>query len=420
MKTILPFKKALLVAPLTCLMFCFTAISGRAQCNNAPTLKFHSPVLIAGNDGKAGAIYLFANVIPGVDAHIEVMGLFGGATLDNIDDSTGIGYYDAFQPYVGAAPRDTSYIDWKITFKKAGTSTDTVLACVAVTGVDVDGDGTYLKEFIEAATPGSIATDPYTDLLVSFDGVRSKAISTVANVPLIDTAKRKNMFQMNFTNMSSLLYRNGAVSTYGAKQTRQTCIYFKPFFETYFLLPVRLLSFQAKATEKQVELSWSATNENDMQSYTLQKSIDGQSWTDITTIQRSAKAAISSYAAVDNEKNEGTVYYRLKQTDIKGDLSYSRILKIAGTDGDANKRIFHNTVFTNNLNLQVNSKAGEEYVFNVYSLQGARIKQQNHKLYEGMNSLTIQMPSTLSPGVYLLVAKDLQGRQVYAARIIRG
>jgi hypothetical protein len=28
-----------------------------AQCNNAPTLKFHGPVLLSGTDGQVGAIY---------------------------------------------------------------------------------------------------------------------------------------------------------------------------------------------------------------------------------------------------------------------------------------------------------------------------------------------------------------------------
>src|SRR5688572_6555999 len=134
-----------------------------AQCS-APTLKFHSPVLISGLNGQIGSVYLFQNVNPGIDAHIEVLGLYGGATLYNIDDSLGIGYYDAFQPYVGAAPNDTSYVDWKITFKIGGTNTDTTLACLAVTGVDVDGDGGWLQEFIEAETPGSIAVHPETIL----------------------------------------------------------------------------------------------------------------------------------------------------------------------------------------------------------------------------------------------------------------
>lgn len=221
-----------------------------AQCSNAPTLKFHSPVLVSGTAGQVGAIYNFANVIPNVDAHVEITDLVGGAILYNIDDSAGIGFYDAFQPYIGAAANSTSYIDWRFTFKKEGTNTDTMLTCLAVTGLDIDGDGASLQEFIEAATPGSFAVDPSTNLAVSFDGVRSKAVSPITNVPMIDTTRLEAMFQMNFTNITTLDYRNGAISTYGAEQIRQTSIYFKPFFQTYFLLPTTLLSFTARSLEQ--------------------------------------------------------------------------------------------------------------------------------------------------------------------------
>src|SRR6185295_6017954 len=101
---------------------------------------------------------------------------------------------------------------------------------VAVTAIDVDGNGANLKEFIVASTPGTFGLAPDTYLKYSFDGVISTAISTVDNFPLIDTNQRKAMFQMNFKNVSSILYRNGAVSANGSEMIRQTCIYFKSFF----------------------------------------------------------------------------------------------------------------------------------------------------------------------------------------------
>ena len=131
-----------------------------------------------------------------------------------------------------APANDSSYIDWKIDFKVAGTTIDTMLPKVAVTAIDVDGDGSNLKEFIVASTPGTFGLAPDTYLQYTFDGVVSTAISKVDNFPLIDTSQRKAMFQMNFKNVSSILYRNGAVSTYGSDEIRQTCIYFKSFFFT--------------------------------------------------------------------------------------------------------------------------------------------------------------------------------------------
>src|SRR6188474_219252 len=74
------------------ILFCISISSSaiKAQCL-APTMTFHSPVLISGTDNQIGAVYLFPNVLPGVDANIEIVDFVGGAALWNIDDSAGIG-----------------------------------------------------------------------------------------------------------------------------------------------------------------------------------------------------------------------------------------------------------------------------------------------------------------------------------------
>ena len=412
-------KKPLLILWIAFLFAGMVPSVAKSQCN-APTLTFHSPVLISGTDGQPGAIYLFQNVLPGVDAHIEVLGLYGGATLYNIDDTTGIGYYDAFQPYVGAAPSDTSYIDWKITFKVSGTNDDTTLACLAVTGVDVDGDGAYLQEFIEAATPGSIAVDPATILAVSFDGVRSKAISTIYNIPLIDSTHLEAMFQMNFTNISTLLYRNGAVSTYGAQQIRQTCIYFKPFFHgsTFTILPAKILSFTARSNGEINRLEWSASNENDIRTYIVEKSADGKTWTEIKAVYRGSSAVINDYSVVDIEKNPGITYYRLKQVNTRGSFTYSKIIQVNGAISNQ-QTIAHNTVIRNTLNLQIYGTSRDEYTVEYYTMTGSKIKQDRVSIYPGTNSTSVQFPTQLSVGSYFLVIKNNKGQQIYTARLIK-
>ena len=387
-----------------------------AQCN-APTLKFHSPVLLSGTDGQQGAVYLFQNVIPGVDAHIEIAGLFGGATLYNIDDSAGIGYYDAFQPYVGAAPNDTSYIDWIISFKVSGTTTDTMLSCLSVTGVDVDGDGAYLKEFIEAATPGSIAIDPYSILQVSFDGVRSKAVATIYNIPLIDTAHHEAMFQMNFTNISTLHYRNGAISTYSAQQIRQTCIYFKPFFQSFILLTARILSFAAKPVGNFTRLEWSASNEDDIRNYTMEKSADGTNWKELQTLNRGIYTTINNYFVTDLETNNNN-YYRLKQLDIRGSVIYSKVIQLHNLNS-SQKGVTHNTLTKNSINFQIYGTANVEYVIEYYTMTGIKLKQDRFQIHPGINSTSSQFKSQMPAGLYFLVIKNNKGQQIYSSRFMK-
>jgi hypothetical protein len=53
----------------------------------------------------------------------------------------------------------------EIIFKKAGTDTDTILPCLSITAIDVDGDSQYLNEFIKASTPGAYAIDPFSLLM---------------------------------------------------------------------------------------------------------------------------------------------------------------------------------------------------------------------------------------------------------------
>src|SRR5688572_33359409 len=199
-----------------------------SQCSNPPSLVFANPVLVNGIPGEIGSTWRFSNVAPGLDCYIRILALGNGAQLGEIDNTTQ-GYYDAWQPYVTAGANDTSYLDWHISFKIGGTNTDTVLPCLAVTAVDVDGDNSALKEFIRAATPGAYAVDAFTVLTVTFDGTYNTATGQITTIPAIDTNHREAMFQMNFANVSSLIYRNGSISTKSTVDVRHTCIYFKPF-----------------------------------------------------------------------------------------------------------------------------------------------------------------------------------------------
>lgn len=389
----------------------------KAQCSY-PDMTFHSPVLISGVNGQVGAVYLFAEVLPGVDAHIEVLDIVGGATLFNIDDTAGVGYYHAFQPYVGAAPNDTSYIDWKITFKVGGTNTDSILPCLAVTGVDVDGDNSSLQEFIEAATPGSIAVDPYTILTVTFDGIRSKAVSTIYNLPLIDTAKHEAMFQMNFQNISTLLYRNGAISTWGAQQIRQTCIYFKSFFNEYQILPVRLVSLNARATGNGTKVNWTAENEKELTSYAVQKSLDTKSWKDLRIVNRGLSASRNDYSVDDIEPNDATVYYRLKQINNKGAVSYSKVIKLAA-DANTKSNVSHNTVLKGTINYEISVNENDIYTFSYYTSTGLKVKQDRIMVYAGITSKSFDFPSQLGTGNYYLVVSNAKGQEVHRSVLMK-
>lgn len=393
-------------------------IQTKAQCSGAPSLVFANPVLISGTDGQVGAVYRFPNAAPGLDVHIEILALGNGALLGEIDNTTQ-GYYDAWQPYVTAGANDTSYLDWSIKFKKAGTNTDTVLPCLSVTAVDVDGDNASLKEFIRAATPGAYAIDPFTTLTVTFDGTYNTATGQVTTIPAIDTNHREAMFQMNFPNVSSLIYRNGSISTKNTIDVRHTCIYFKPFFlDILVILPVKLQSFSATTVNQSTRLSWTVQEENSMHSYVVQRSDDGNAWSEINTVYAVNNPGYNSYYVYDRDRKDGIVYYRLRLTDRKGRISYSGVVQ-AGNNNYTGLTVRGATLVNNNLSLLINSPAADAYSLRLYSMQGQLVAQKQFTVTAGTNQLNADLPLAGPDALYVVTITNRQGQLVYTNKLLR-
>lgn len=389
-----------------------------AQCSGAPSLVFANPILISGTDGQVGAVYRFPNAAPGLDVHIEILALGGGSALGEIDNTTQ-GYYDAWQPYVTAGANDTSYLDWHIRFKKAGTNTDTTLPCLAVTAVDVDGDNASLKEFVRAATPGAYAVDPFTTLTVSFDGTYNTATGQITTIASIDTNHREAMFQMNFPNVSSLIYRNGSISTKATVDVRHTCIYFKPFFlDILVLLPVKLHSFSATTVNQSTRLSWMVQEENAMHDYTVQRSTDGASWSEIEIVYAVNNPGYHSYYVYDNQRPAGLSYYRLQLTDNHGRSTYSGVVQAGNNTGEI-LTVKGATLVKNNLSLQINSPVADVYSVRLYSMQGQLVTQKQFTIAAGGNQVNAGLSMAGPDGMLVVTITNKKGQLVYTGKLLR-
>jgi hypothetical protein len=58
--------------------------------------------------------------------------------------------------------------------------------------------------------------------------------------------------------------------------------------------------------------------------FTVERSVDGQVWTAMKTIKGAVNSTdLLSYACFDENPVNGTAYYRLKQTDLDGQSTYS-------------------------------------------------------------------------------------------------
>lgn len=93
-------------------------------------------------------------------------------------------------------------------------------------------------------------------------------------------------------------------------------------------LPVKVLGFSAEKNSNTVSVKWSVTNETPGNIYTIERAIDGRDFTGLQNIPAIANGLVNAYAIIDHQPNDGINYYRLKETDRDGQVSYSHTIVI--------------------------------------------------------------------------------------------
>jgi len=95
-------------------------------------------------------------------------------------------------------------------------------------------------------------------------------------------------------------------------------------------LPVELLFFDAQVNEKnQVNLLWATASELNNDYFTVERSTDGGNWEIVEIVAGSGTTSVrTDYQTLDERPNKGISYYRLKQIDFDGTISYSNIVSV--------------------------------------------------------------------------------------------
>ncbi|MDH3243337.1 MAG: T9SS type A sorting domain-containing protein [Saprospiraceae bacterium] len=97
------------------------------------------------------------------------------------------------------------------------------------------------------------------------------------------------------------------------------------------LLPVRLLSFAGESQEGRHLLKWQTASESDNAGFFVERSTSVGYWEEIGFVEgRGDQTQTSSYDFIDYYPSTGMNYYRLKQTDCDGAISYSQVVSLEG------------------------------------------------------------------------------------------
>jgi hypothetical protein len=120
-------------------------------------------------------------------------------------------------------------------------------------------------------------------------------------------------------------------------------------------LPVSWLSFDAEKQSDRVLLNWSTASEQNTKDFEVLHSTDANNWTTLgTRLAAGNSNTIRQYSFTHSSplKNSVYNYYRIKQNDLDGQFSYSKIVSIIYNEPGADIMAYPNpasdkvTVFT--------------------------------------------------------------------------
>lgn len=183
------------------------------------------------------------------------------------------------------------------------------------------------------------------------------------------------------------------------------------------VLPIELLSFRADALTTSVELDWVTASESGNSHFVVERSIDGEHFAAIGQVQGAGDSFTTlEYAFMDPQPARGINYYRLKQVDIDGTFSYSKVEAVTFGLSISVGTPFPNPA-TGSVNVEADVTIAGDAVLHLHDASGRLVRSQELVVGKGKQVLSTSIDG-LDPGTYVLSVNAPDGSTTRAGRFV--
>jgi hypothetical protein len=189
------------------------------------------------------------------------------------------------------------------------------------------------------------------------------------------------------------------------------------------VLPAGIVSFKGERRLQEIRLEWVTATETNNKGFELQRSADGRNFSALSFIATRAPQGNShtqlQYSYTDAGPVKGTNYYRLKQVDKDGKISYSTVVlvKSPGANGITFIDVYPNPV-KDKVKIKLASTTVSKVDIFITDLAGRVIKQQPVRLTAGDNLVEMETRH-LPAGQYLLKLVCSNGCESAVERLVK-
>lgn len=172
-------------------------------------------------------------------------------------------------------------------------------------------------------------------------------------------------------------------------------------------LPVQLVRFDVKESKGQAIISWSTASETNNDFFLVQKSTNGQDFTDLKKVNGAGTStSVHNYSVTDAQPAAGINYYRIRQVDMNGafEIYGPKTIQIGGksTPGTITQLKATPNPFQTNLNLQFESATEGSTTMKIYNTAGKEIYSGSLEVTTGSNSIYLPLADKMRPGAYII------------------
>ncbi len=172
-------------------------------------------------------------------------------------------------------------------------------------------------------------------------------------------------------------------------------------------LPVNLLYFKAVHVNGDALLNWATASETNNSGFIVERSVDGEHFTSLIFVKgkgHSKQTVQYEYLdpAVFTKTGSPLVYYRLKQMDMDGGISYSETVMLKDNE------LMHETVnvypnpFYNETGVSIESLTAGKARIQLFDMMGNILSDEILMIHAGVNYMVLKNMPGLAHGVYFV------------------
>lgn len=176
-------------------------------------------------------------------------------------------------------------------------------------------------------------------------------------------------------------------------------------------LPVTLSSFNYTVNNKTVQLTWATASESNNDYFDVERSNDGTNFHSIGKVKGAGTSSITKNYSFNDNNPDYIDHYRLKQVDLDGKLSYSKILFVKVPK--SNPLLLLQNIVKNNVQVHINLLQINIGSIIIYDFSATEVLRP--KAISGSQNIDI---SSLSAGKYLLRLFTKDG-QIYSGQFMK-